>query len=63
VGQRHKSRVGDGTTDLTSNLKTDSIDSCKLRTKSTDRTDRELGFSDNVSDFTNRTDCTKLTDV
>jgi hypothetical protein len=78
VRQRHKSRAGDSTTDLTVNSRTDSkdhivdgTDSCRL---GIDRTDRELSISDNIlddiSDFTDpildatgRTDCTKLTDV
>jgi len=76
-----KAGAGDSAIDSTSNLRTDSkdcivdsIDNCKLRI---DRTDRELGFSDNIldtldniSDFTGptvestgRTDCTKPTDV
>jgi len=80
--QRHKS---DSTTGLTNNSRTDSkdcivdsIDNCRPGTKSTDRTDRELGFLDstldnildNISDFTDPTvestgctDCTKPTDV
>jgi hypothetical protein len=50
VGQSHKSRAGDSTTDPTSNSRTDGIESCRPATTSTDRTDRELGFSDNISD-------------
>ena len=46
--QRHKS---DSTTDLT--------DNCKPGTKSIDRTDKELGISDNILDFTDPTDCHK----
>ena len=75
VGQRHKSRAGHRTTDLTSNSRTDSADNGR---PGISRTDRELGFldstldniSDNISDFTNTTvestgctDCAKPTDV
>jgi hypothetical protein len=66
VDQRHESRAEDSTTDST--------DNCWLGTKSIDRTDRELGLLDSISDdildftdpildATGCTDCTKLTDV
>jgi hypothetical protein len=54
------------TTDLTDNKDhiVDSIDNCKLRI---DRTDKELDFSNDISDFTGHTvdltERTKLTDV
>jgi len=75
VGQGHKSKAGDSTTDLTRNSRTDSADNRRL---GIDKTDRELGFSDDILDntlddildftgptveSTGRTDCTKPIDV